>query len=950
VRRLLGAVLAGLVILVASPVFAAQPGDALSCTASSDGLWSAAGTWTNCGGTAPDSNDSCTINANIDVVKDAAAGTCGSLTFTAGGNLSYSPATASNILTIGDGLAAGTSDNVTVVSGSSMAIGGGQLLFSTANTTGAASRGDLNVSGYFSAVGTTLYPDGTVTKVSAISGSWPDRTVTITDSMLSAAAVDQFVGKQLWATSGIFKGAAFDVVAGGTTPQEIVIRMDGRASAGTRRGQLDSRNAAGRVDPRTTGWAPGDQGEIIDGGTNSWPATITIANGASSGTLSANAPGGTARLNELVGARLICAADLNVDADPDFVVIESYSSASVLNFKTAYKNPSGCAAGGDYMILQDNQPPSAAAVIWEFVPGDTFKILDTATIGIPASSWSDSAINNPMQIHVNNGGTFVGRNLSITHCGYYVSGTAAQGCMVVSDIDNNNADEGIYLDTVEWDHFNGIAALELNDVTNATFRWLSVRDAADGAKLTENATGVCPADEGHGIRESDLSGDPVRVANLHFEDIRVVRTNDAEFLVPFQATESDGIGCTDCSVTRSIFGWAPANCGGSLGGLSIGQSVKRFTATEIFQSNVPFGYTVCNSASGSMTCSGSVSSSLFQNSIEKGPGFNSVTDASGILDANAEFYFVGNVLRNINSSTGAPLIRGRWIDNYIDPGNKGVLAGTGLVGIVSQPQEAKGNVFVTPPKPGASGTYRGALWDEPTGTGRIEPTTLREWDNVVMGPASVIGTGDSIYLVGLVGSGNDAFVADADIRHTTLVGNEDLLVGGDMVGWRFRDNGTDSFSVLDSIVFNTAYTYTRVNGTETVVGDYQLCVKVAGGCPASPMSAGANTLTAGVTGLFDPTHGDFNLAPGSTPKESLGSDGYPRGARVAGPPHYEILRTLYPFFVPPAPAINNIGDVDSDLDGVWDLFDNCDDVWNPQQSDPDGDGVGCACDAGETCP
>jgi hypothetical protein len=44
---------------------------------------------------------------------------------------------------------------------------------------------------------------------------------------------------------------------------------------------------------------------------------------------------------------------------------------------------------------------------------------------------------------------------------------------------------------------------------------------------------------------------------------------------------------------------------------------------------------------------------------------------------------------------------------------------------------------------------------------------------------------------------------------------------------------------------------------------------------------------------------------------------------------------------------DNCGENDADIDGVCDTADNCANLWNPIQADADGDGVGDACDQ---CP
>lgn len=943
-KRLLAALLVWLAIV--APLSAAQPGDALSCAANADGNWTAAATWTSCGGTAPDANDTCTIGSPFDVIMDATSGACGALTVDAGATIDWKEGDGTcRTLTVGDGLAAGTSDNTSVAG--SMRFGACQsLLVSTTNSTGAV-RGTITVTGYLAAAGATLYGSGRINSFGEVTGNWPARTITLTDFSLRQDSLDQYNGKVLVPTSGYFREAWFDIVTGATTKNQIVVRIDGSAAAGTHRGQVDSRNQEGREDPgvtaSTTYWAPGDWGEVIDGGVNSAPATATVASGGTTVTFSGAWPGGTSRLGAFVGARFICSADIGAAAsDGDVRIIESVTDTTHVVLKSAYGTAS-CAAGADYRIWVDNQPPVAASVQESFSAGDTYVIIDPATIGIPAAAYSDTTQDAQIgAILLTNGGTISLKNTSVGNCGNYISGASAQGCLRADDIDNANANEGLYLDRVEFHHYSGVAAIDLEDSANITMSHLSIRDSAEGGNATTVSAGTCPGDEAHGFRINDNAGDG-RASGIVIEDSRIVRTNDVSYSV-LTAGESDEVNCTDCAVRNTFMGFTPNSCGGSAQCVGLAEGVTRFAGNRIFCTNAQSGAGYVGQGIGTNTnaFSGYILNSLFQNTLEGGLKINITTDATGTTDANSQFYVVSSVFRNLGGSdTSGHFTRGRWIDDYFEPANKGSNQ------LISEPQEVKGNIVMVPPNFDNGGSV---FNHEPSGTARIEPTTLREWDNAIFGPTSAAAATDSHFLGGKHGSGNDALASDADFRHNTIVGSQHLLTSGNDSGWRFRDNGTGVHVANANLFVNAAFSYNRVNGSEAVADDYNLCVKVVTNqCPVG-ITAGSNTLTTGSPGLFDPASADFNIRPGSTPKENLAADGYPRGVRVAGPPSWDVFTALYPFIVA-KPVINNISDRDTDGDGVWDLFDNCDLKFNPVQYDGDGDGKGCACDSsGDTCP
>ena len=91
---------------------------------------------------------------------------------------------------------------------------------------------------------------------------------------------------------------------------------------------------------------------------------------------------------------------------------------------------------------------------------------------------------------------------------------------------------------------------------------------------------------------------------------------------------------------------------------------------------------------------------------------------------------------------------------------------------------------------------------------------------------------------------------------------------------------------------------------------------------------------------------DFNLTPGSAGM-AIAGDGGPIGAR-AFRFNRDAIDDLWgnalPWMRPFPVDVANVSNTDTDGDGVMNLHDNCDGVFNPSQYDDDSDGKGDACD------
>lgn len=108
-----------------------QEADANACTATNpSGNWGTAGTWTNCGGVAPTSTDSCAISGTGTITVEAATGTstdiCGDIDFTGfTGTLTFAASKQLNV-----------AGNITFVSGMTYAANSSSLLKFIATATG----------------------------------------------------------------------------------------------------------------------------------------------------------------------------------------------------------------------------------------------------------------------------------------------------------------------------------------------------------------------------------------------------------------------------------------------------------------------------------------------------------------------------------------------------------------------------------------------------------------------------------------------------------------------------------------------------------------------------------------------------------------------------------------------------------------------------------------------
>lgn len=122
--------------------------------------------------------------------------------------------------------------------------------------------------------------------------------------------------------------------------------------------------------------------------------------------------------------------------------------------------------------------------------------------------------------------------------------------------------------------------------------------------------------------------------------------------------------------------------------------------------------------------------------------------------------------------------------------------------------------------------------------------------------------------------------------------------------------------------------------------------------PSGTCSSTGTFSVRGTLGYMDTQRADYNLPSGSFAL-TAGAGGGPLGVRAFRHPRTRIEGFWGPMpfdGVQPADVANGVSNADTDGDGIMDLYDNCDLTWNPDQTDGDADGKGCACDPGDTCP
>lgn len=892
-----------------------------TCTWSTDGLWTT-GASGGAGCVPPTNDDTCTINAGVEVLCDGAPCTC--LNLTINGTLTMKTGVRS--LVIGDGLNTATSGNLTIGAAGFLKGDKDSTLEIDVNRASSENLGIITNNGALDWEGQTITTGGSITSFSAISGTFGSgagQIMTLTTNK-SQTALDSYSGMVLVPRTGYFRGQWFDITTGAATLNEIVIQMNTR-------GAIDSRGTLGRVNPMSTVWAPGDWGSSYSTG------NATVASGGTTVTFSTAFSNVDNAGEILLGSRFICTdAAGNDDLSVATVATNTRRFCSVTDTThaelcTAYGTAS-CAGGSTFVVYDDNMPPYAIAPIERFSAGDTFDIIDPAVITIPSANRSDTTQTKPLHFIINSGSTTRFKNTEIGYCGQDISSTE-YSCITVNQVGNSGSTEGFYVDTVDLHHYSGQYGLLLNDPDSITISWLTERDAAEG--------GDSDGSEGHASGLIDTSTAP-EVSGIVFDHVRFVRGNDDCF--SWNLSGGDTSTCDDCEIRNSVMGFNPSNVliNSSAQGFEPIGGLTNFKFHDNLVTNVNEELVRLLVSAQTDAQSGAYYHNVLQNS-QNTTCFSagSTVEGTGLTVANNKVWVTDNVIQGCR---GNGIIRGHNIDNYI---NIGTLASSaGSAGVSSSP-ESRGNIIVGARQIGNALSI--GFHQLPSAGNTIIGTSIAMSDNVVVGTTDPSTSATVTYALGMHGVTTVSGVTlSAD--HNTVICNDALNATSSV--WGARPNpGTGSiFSYSNSIFYDceAAVNETSQSGTGDSTISYNLNLKV----DSNPSTTdGGNNLTAGRLGISSFYDGNANISVGSVPFTSPGSDGYVRGARVAGPPGgAKAFRTIYPFLAD-FPVVNNASDKDSDADGVWDLIDNCDRTFNPLQYDGDSDGKGCACDAsGDTCP
>ena len=896
-----------LLLLAGGPVWAE------TCT------WSANGLWSTGGGCTPTGDDTCTINANVIVLCDQSPCLCGQVT----NNGHAYPLPTSTGWKIGDGLAAGTTDHWTNAAGASLIWGPGQTVeFNTTSSAGIATTAGITNNGYVSATGRTIREESAITSFGAISGNWPNRQIVITDNTLQSATANEFAGKVMIPTSGVHRWQWFDIAA--SSGSTLTLDIDDR-------GGYDSRGKAGRVGPAATTWAPGDWGTTYSTG------TATVASGAATVTF-----GGGASIipSNALGGRFICTAGTDDDTEAAFDTnvrrICSVTSTTGVTLCSNY-GTAACAAGGTYVIYDDNQPPTAAAYANTFAEGDTFIIYQPAVI--TATNKSDANQNGHWYFTANSGSTSSFSGVDIGYCGQRKGGGASNvDCMTVNQIDNSLSTEGFYLDLSDVHHPSGQIVLLANDGRYIKPTRTTIRDCADG--------GADDSSECHGVAYYDPAGGGRSEYN-GYEDGRVVRVNDDAFSW-FSSGESDGVVCANCSIDRTVFGWVGVNtvADPSAQGFetSTTATVTNLRIDQCLATNIDNAVIAFPSTNPAHVTTATITRSIIQNSQTTSLVTAAFGETAAPTDANYRVIFAGNLFRNgapdrdgVGAGAGPDslAIRGRYYSNVFDG------AQSASRPAITYFQGGWGNILIGPAA-APSGTL--LLLHQATDD-NLNPASVKLYDNAIIGSRDhTNGNGINYGWLGV-----DVAAAAAvgyDVQHNTVFGTSDTEGAFEILGLIMQGPSGRTNTVKNNL-FGNVYTALDRSGAQTTTSNYNLFWRVTD----PGVTLGGNDLTTGILGLqnLSTAWPDFDLFSGSTAKTSLGDDGHPRGCRVAGPPHAAVsaLLKVYPFLSPLPQTINITpaqGGKDSDRDGIWDLHDNCDRKPNPSQLDTDADGAGDACD------
>ena len=502
--RRLKAFIALLVICVSASV-AAQPTDPLACVSTASGNFTTTGTWTSCGGTAPDANDSCTISTGDTVFFDtnapepsAAANhdddTCTSLHIDTDGALIF--AKGARTVMVGDADAGGNFDSVFVEGTLSLNDAGHRLLINTDTMTAAVTNSDIPLIEV--APNGRLYVEGrefnkgTVLGVT-FNGRGTGTVDLIIDSQITthnqANFFDANVQRVAVFTSGRSRTFWYNVTAGATGGNIITVDLNSRGN-----NEATAIEQVGRVGTDSNGADLDDANSFGYGFGLTEPAAATGVS-AAGGSLDAEdfyryrvtyydsvrniESHGTdsAAIQVAVGEGTITVTLPGASPDPNVDKVILYRSDGSTTDQAGADLDTLMLPGWPYRFLsiQDDATASfsdtvAEAIVnvdmlpqrWSFheiKPGDTFTIVGLAEIGIPAIN-ATAGIAADNQVH-QTGIRIVGPAIAIfdkahlSNLGHYQAGGTAQANLMALDFNQNSMVGG-------WDWSNPASRVLIN--------------------------------------------------------------------------------------------------------------------------------------------------------------------------------------------------------------------------------------------------------------------------------------------------------------------------------------------------------------------------------------------------------------------------------------------------------------------------------------------------------
>lgn len=889
-------------------------------TASVDGLWSATATW---GGAAvPVATDTCTINANVEVVCDV-SGTpgcvCGDLTVTAGGTVSTDGQ--GRTITLGD-----STTTYSISNAGTIMLSGGDTLSQDCNAVATANCEFTN-SGRVVARG-TLVGQGTVAAASgencpAYSSFIPGSVVlsncntnniTVTARGLGLIVDDdaRFVGRYLVFTYPAAHRGVWYKIADAVSPDQLVLDFNS-----------NGQNRPLGKGPEAT---PTGNATVAAASTSvSWAAGITSGNNAYA----------------TQGAAFFCDADCPALSNTDPATANEYlpcpsarritavtaGTPATLTLESGYPT-ANCAGGAAATIVGTS---SSSRRFYDYVeriaPGDPFVIYNPVTFSIPAASKS----YNTTQSYA--AGGYIATDNSVTdfegvRMEFWGRGDSGVG----SDIDPlqigftaSNSTGTVRLRFVDIGFYGGGEAFSLASVPpGATLDYMTAHNPLPTDQTPD-------PNRGHGLWLNDYN----KAGGLGNATVNFFR--------------GSALG-DDCMVINgdssgSSFDWDyirinyPTCIGASTIGLNSSaqcldysdtnlQFATGLTVTGMVCSNYMNGGITYGTKSGGATTAGTV---LVRDSLIQNLQANCWGNGSGANAGNnhtlESHTFLNSVCRgvSVNASDG----------NLSWNGLAGVNAYSSLIADANRgaldPDVLKGVFIETGYVNGSTGVY-------------INGTTPANWTNSDLAITDVAvyrqscPTGVTCTTIrGFDFTTNDNATQTGTISHFTFGGMPATVgtnaIGGTAIQTSDNTAPASAITVTDSVLWYVQNGFAVQGGgnlTESnnlVLGYSTFCS--GGTCPAQA----ASTLTTGTVGFRSTSDGSPNLLPsaGATPFTMTTSDSTPAGARVAGPANWAKLELLYP----PLKALGRPGIYnptyakDSDGDGIFDIHDPCDTDANP---------------------